>query len=521
MRLVNPFWFNKDYYAVMIVGDSISRGNSTAVGPTPTTNTVYQWDAGNSNLRAITNADLLEPVAAGGTGSEWPAFGIDFYRRTGRNPVFINCGVGGSRFNYPGQPDFSWYTDGNLYDNAKTKTDNALAYLGKSRPDVIICILGINDVTPATDTLSYTYVQSLIERLSSDYPGTRIIMTSPSSFTIDTTAKVVRLYTMRKYVKRAQFDYANVELGPSFSNFTVWDTTLNLFNDDNVHLNYDGNLTLGQRLSYQCTLSLTLDKVTRYALTNLYDDMNTTRISILDDFISGLRADGNLSELDVLRIFSNANGNNLNTTLDIGMLGATIFNNGPTISYDGVTFDGTNDSASIMPTQYLADKAVLASDFWFGVYVIDNMTAAGTAACLFGAREGNSSSSLLRLRQTTGNVIELYPYCATATTPITYSGDTAFQDNTLYSGGRDGSSGLIAKNETIVTNSACTFATPTANTTSMTVGGWNDQQAGPAVSQFINAKCGAVYFSKRSTFDLAAFKSRLDTFLSAWLTNSY
>lgn len=521
MRLLNPFWFNKDYYAVMIVGDSISRGNSTAVGPTPTANTVYQWDAGAANLRAITNLDLLEPVAAGGTGSEWPKFGIDFYARTGRKPVFINCGIGGSRFRHSTTASLSWYTDGTCYSDAKTKTDNALAFLGKSRPDVIICVLGINDVTPSVETLDYAYVQSLIDRLNTDYPGTRIIMTSPAAFTVDTQAELIRLYTVRKYIKRAQFDNPTVELGPAFSNYTVWDTTLNLFNADGVHLNYDGNFLLGTRLAYQCTLSLTLDKVTRYALTNLYNDMNNTRVDLLDDFISGLRADGNLTELDVLRIFSNANGSDLNTTLDIGMLGATVFVNGPTIAYDGVTFDGSNDYASIMPTQYLADKAVLASDFWFGVHVISRTTAAGTAASLFGVREGNSSSSLIRLRQTTTNLLEAFPYCATATAPITYSGDTAFQANTLYSVGRNSGNGLIAKNDTIVTNTANTYAAPTANTNTMTVGGWNDGNAGPAVSSFLAAKLGAVYFGKRSTLNLTTFKSRLDTFMTGWFSNSY
>src|SRR5687768_1625953 len=83
---------------IWTIGDSISRGNSDAVGTTPTPDTVFQWNAGSSSLREITNLDLLEPVAAGAIGSQWPAAGTTYYSFTRKKPVFVNTGIGGSAF---------------------------------------------------------------------------------------------------------------------------------------------------------------------------------------------------------------------------------------------------------------------------------------------------------------------------------------------------------------------------------------------------------------------------------------
>lgn len=503
---------------IAIIGDSVARGNSTAVGNTPTYNSTFQWDAGNSNLRVITNLDLLEPVAASAIGSQWPQFGDSYYQYTGRKAVFINCGIGGSSWENSTDTNFSWYTDGTLYSDAVTKINNCLTFLDRPLKAVYI-LLGINDAAQQSYTLSSTYLTSLIDRINTDFDSPRICISMPGKYGTTTLTELTRINTMCEMIKALSFTYANVELaGAGPRNFAAWvpgSTPNAVFNDD-YHFNANGNNLFGDKLARQLAIPTNrYHKYSRGIIGGLYDNPSTERRGYIDTFITDLENASLLSELDQLYIFSDMGADDFNAQIDWAFKspGSPVTGAGAAVGFtvDGMQFDGTN-SFSDSQLSVIADKAVIATDFIWGAYVGSyNDTPAGTVGTLMGLRESVSGGIFL-LRQTSASSISMWGGGTTASTDAT---DTKFQTDTHYAIARNAGNQSFIKNTTVVRTDAIASVAPGATLIrGYRIGLYN---ANGTLADFLDAEIKAAYFAKYTTWSVSDFHTILNNFLTNWM----
>lgn len=503
----------RPYYSVMIIGDSVARGNSSAVGTTPPFGSTFQWDAGNSDLRMITNLDLLEPVAASAIGSQWPQFGESFYRYTGgrRKSVLINCAIGGSSWDNASDTSFSWYTNGTLYSDAVTKTQNALTFLGHSQPDVVYICLGINDAAQQAYTLNINRLTSLIDRINSDFSTPRICVSIPGKINISTLTELTRIRTMGKMIKSLSFTYSNVELCGSMTNMTAWNTGGLLFNDD-YHLTALGNNLLGDKLARQIAIPAhTYHKYARFLIGALYDNTTAAQRSTLNTWATDMEGFSLLTELDSLQVYSNMGLNEQNAYIDWGGTITGVPVNSPVYGPDYVDLDAasTQRISSGQPSVYF-DKGALATDYIMGAYVRENRVAAGTVATLFGVRE-SASGGINLLRQTAGSVINFF---AGSTTSSTNGAETKFADNAYYALARSSGNQLLIKNSTIVqTSAAAAVAHGATLIRGLGVGVYNNNGT---LADYFDGDIAYLHSSKYSTWDLTNFQTVMNNLMANW-----
>jgi hypothetical protein len=506
------------YFSVMIIGDSVARGNSTAVGNTPPHNSTFQWDAGNSNLRMITNLDLLEPVAASAIGSQWPQFGASLYQYTGgrRKAVMINCAIGGSSWDNASNTPFSWYTNGTLYSDAVTKTQNALTFLGHAKPDVVYINLGINDSAQQSYTLNVNRLTSLIDRINTDFDTPRICVSMPGKLNIATLNELTRIRTMCKFIKSLHFTYSNVEICGSMSNMTAWNIGGTLFNDD-FHLTKLGNDLLGDKLARQIAIpATTYRKYTRSLIGNLYDNTSSARREFIDTWVADMEGASLLTELDVLHVHADMNtGNRQNGFIDWGFITTAAEVNNAVYDYSGVDLTAASSQriSSGQPSVFM-DNAIMASDFICGTFIDTNSIAAGTVATLFGVRE-SASGGIILLRQTAANVINFF---AGSTTSSTNGAETAFANNAHYALARSAGDQILIKDGSIVQTSAAAAVAPSATVIrSLAIGAYNFNGT---VADYFDGKLKATYVARYSTWNISTFNTIMNNFFTNWLTTT-
>jgi hypothetical protein len=241
--------------AFLIVGDSKFRGSSDGEGPTPSTNTVYEWDETNSQVVAVSTNDLSKAS----TGSPWPKFGIDYYNYSGKKPVFINMAVAGSAAAVRSGGSTPWTTGSTNYTTAVAEANEAMSVIGVSKLKAILCNLpGINDAAgDATVSAINTASRSLISRLQTDFPGVPIYLMD-----VGTGSVTYRRDDIDKIIYNDDPDYTFYDGGgyglgivQSYSNvYLVYDQTRG-FNSspskitDSFHWNQTGNDLVGQKLA--------------------------------------------------------------------------------------------------------------------------------------------------------------------------------------------------------------------------------------------------------------------------------
>lgn len=506
------------YDVIWTIGDSISRGNSDAVGTTPIPDTVFQWDAGNSNLRMITNTDLLEPVAASATGSQWPAAGSTYYSLLRRKPVFVNCGIGGSAFFNP-SAGFSWYTNDTLFASAVTKVNNCLSYVGQSAPKLVWINCGINDVVQG-HALDQVYLTSLIDRILAEFPGVRICITQPwaSAAAVLTYANLTRLYQIRKWIKALCFTYPTVEIAGDLGINTQFGSN---FQADLIHLNFTGNSFYGDKSMYGICQSLALNKWTRSMTGVFYSRISETRMGWLNTFIETLDGAGELENIDSLEITSTAgytdvSNQHKNAVQDLGFLSVNAYGSAIShVTYAGYQTAGLLDSdrISAAPLTLLADKANLSNDFIFWISMGANLVGATTTSCQHGVRE-SASGGIVMIRQTGSSTIGIF---GASTTELTNGAETR-PANGFYGAVRDGGNQRLIKNDTVVASSAVAAVALSPGTAirSATLSNYNNN--GTIANRF----AGVFYargFGKYTTMNKTTFVNALNTFLADWLTN--
>lgn len=499
---------------ILIIGDSIARGNSTAFGSTPVPNTVRQWDDVNGTIINVGSTDLIEANPAG--GSQWPDFGIGYYNLTKNVPVFINTGIGGSLFNAAGSPSLSWYTDGTCWSDSVAKARRCLTYMGRVDPDIVYIHLGISDAN-AVYTLDPIYVTSLIDRINTEYHSPRILISMIGGPFLTTYSQLLRQTTVRKYIKALMFTYANVEVAGHLGNFILWGSA---FNADNIHLNALGNELLGNRLAKQLAVAIpNCHKYTRSIIGMLYHNITATRQTWINDFVLAMESAGLLSELDSLHIFGGIGGDSANrfknATIDWALLSPAGFTNAGVITDTCAVLDGSTLRIAIGQYSIFMDKSNALTDFIAGVYILDNRSSAATLAYLFCTRE-SAAGGLIGVRQTGSSSLSIFGGAGTTSTDAT---EAALADNAMYSVARSGGNQILIKNSTTVQSfaQAATALSPGSNVRAGAVGAINNDGT---ISGWINADLRMEYCAKFSTWNAAAFKTALDTLLTNWLTSA-
>lgn len=507
------------YSAIWTLGDSNSRGNSDAVGTTPAAGTVYQWDAGSSNLRMITNLDLLEPVAAGAIGSQWPAAGTTYYNLTGKKPVFINTGVGGSAF-FNSTPGFSWYTNDSLFSNAVTKVNNCLAYLGKTRPDLVIVECGINDAVQGA-ALSQTYVSSLVDRILTQYPDVRIVMTQPwgsPSIALTTYTLLQRCFQLRKWIKQEALDNPTVELGGDMGIITQWGG----LQADGYHRTFTGNAFYGDKTMWGICQSTSLNKWTRSATGLYYNRISANRMGWINTLFNAWEAAGYLDDIDYYNVSSTAGFDNAgtdgwkNAIQDFGFVSVNSYP-APTdnVTYDGFKPEGSldGDRMSLSPPTLIVNFADLSTDFLFGIHVSLNAVGATTNATQGGVRE-SAAGGIILIRQTGSSAIGVFAASTVETTNNTETRPT----NGIYMAGRNGGTQELWKGATLVDSDPVAYVAPNpgANIRGMAIGNYNSN--GTIQSKWAGATALS-FLIKNTTINKTTWNNANLNFLSNWLTD--
>lgn len=489
----------------IIPSDSNGRGNNTTVGPDATAWNVEAWNDGANATYKVTNTDLIEPVAASATGSQWPSFGIEYNTLTGKVPVICDCGVGGTRW-HSGTASVSWDTSGSLWPDALAKTNRCLNYLGLDKPWAVYINLGINDAAQDSYTMSYSVLQTSINRINTAWNFPRIFIVLIGKANESNYTNNQRIFQMNKYIKQLAHDYANVELCTSMRNIVSWGGNIQV---DDFHMNATGNDLHGRMVARQMAFPTTWSKYTRFAAGSFYNPISDTRKGFIQTLVNDLGPA--IWEYDELRFWSNCAADDRNVGVDFAGLAPTILAGSPTVGYDGVVTNGTSQYLSVGPQSLIYDKSS-ESDFINAVRMGTVSSAAGGAdRAAIGIRE-NVGITLLNQR----SVSQLGVLAAATSGDLTAS-ETKFANNAWYGAFRSGGDHGITKDAAIVLQATRAMVAHAASSLrGKAYGAYNNNTT---VQQHLAAQFLAAIQRKYTTMNLSTEFTALNNFCSNWFTN--
>jgi len=492
-----------------LIGDSIGRGNSDAVGSTPPAGTVYQYDAATDSIVEVGATDLIE-VAAIKTpnGSPWPRFGIDYNAATGLKACFACTAIGGGHFYTAADSgNLSWYTNGPLYANSKTKIDNALAALGVTKPKGIFIIMGYNDVANSTGT-TYAHVTSLIDRINTDYdtPNIYISFNNKHSAIADNVLYQVQ-QNMKKFIRQLSYDYANVEL---FMSLETLDIRGSNYQVDDAHLDFSGNEAVGACLSRQLNLSSSYHKHARFIIASFESTLSDARKTLINNFIQSQDTSGNLELIDSLYWFKGPAYNDI--LIDWFGLTTPVPVGSPTVTADlYLATNGSSQRVSGPCVSMSSDKSLPESDIILGARIATNTDGSGLDGAIFGTREG-AATSIIDLAQTI--TPELSYRLSSAGVTLYGSGDDYFVNDSFHATARNGGTVYLIKNKTEVTSASVASATLASTTNAtLTLGARNNNLT---IDRYFAAQYIYFVMAKYSTFDLDSFYDEMETLIAGW-----
>jgi hypothetical protein len=514
----NELLGNRYHYVWWTIGDSNSRGNSTAAGTTPVAGTVKQWDDTNGKVVNVGSSDMLEVIAAGTSGSQWPQAGRTFFELTGQVPIFVNTGIGGSAFYNP-SAGFSWYTNDAVFTNSLTKVNNCLTYLNRNAPDAVWIELGINDVLQG-HALSQTYLTSLIDRILTEFPGVRICISQPwaGSVALSTYANFTRLYQIRKWIKALCFAYPTVEIAGDMAVIVNFGSTMQ---GDDIHRDATGNGFWGDKTMYGICQSMALNKWTRSWTGTFYNRISSTRIGWINTLVNTLESGGDLEWIDSFQVtstagYTDATNKHKNAMQDLGFIANNqILAAVGQFSETGFNPSGLVDSDRIActPLSLLADKADLTSDFITGFWMGSNAVGATTASAQHLVRE-SPAGGIAGIHQNGSSQIVAY---ATSGAGVADGTETR-PANAFYGAVRDGGNVRLVKNSTVVASSAIAYnaLNPGSSIRTFSIANYNNNGT---IQQRWAGNFKAQMVANYTNINLADVVPAVDTFLADWLTN--
>lgn len=417
------------YHVYILIGDSLARGNSDGEGPTPTANTVFEWDG--STLVQVTTNDLVLSE----TGSPWPQFGALRHTATRARQVFVNSGRGGSTISDKDQLGRIWSATGpgSLWQDAVDKAAGALALPGAILKGVIISG-GVNDyresVKPTAAEFK-TFYQDLINRVVAAWAPPEILLMQVARSANESPLAG----EMRAKVLELQTENATVFVAANILSYYAQ----NYLQVDGVHFTQTGNNKAGYQISRHLD-NAALSKRMRNLLSRFDTALSAAHQAAWQTFIDACSTHGNLTAIESLQVFVATTDLNRKTELmGIGIPQPDSATHTPNshVATDGVaTFIG----AGYVPSHDFINTN--SDDILMGVKVKQTTTAAGTTACLFG---GQASSQFYLLQNSSGLSYRVFD-----STNRVWTAKTKPSDNTYYAIGRNGTTKFLMENATQV-----------------------------------------------------------------------
>lgn len=491
---------------IAFIGDSNIVGQGLTVGPTPTAGTVKQWSGGA--IINVTNTDISEGLSTGqaaNIGSMLPQFGINYNARTGKIPVLVSCGRGGSEFASAGD-DNDWSTTGENRALAEARISAALAANGTTKLKEIIVNCGVNDFSGANTfaTIS-TAIDSFHSWITTLCPGVRI-----------TYLQVGRTSVSIVSTKQSQIRDKLRQLAEDNENVLLLNAPVALFDygymkADLLHYAQNGNNFLGAAINdYLEAVDEGYNKFAASIFCSFKDAVNTTKKDAINAFVEKYW-NTNLALCETFQVFK---GDTLaNTYLDwVGMLAPVYLNASFSANTEIATSAATN---SFIDHRWMIDEQLIRctdQDIVIGNKMGSKTTADGVTVCLFGA-VGSSDNSTISIFQTTTPSIQWRMVEDGGTSTIlTTPPDTAFIAQSLYEMERSGASAVALYRDGVNIQNGTTAYEGTINRYVKSGGRGN---ADATVSNPIAAGFKAFYVAKADGFDRTDWDADLDTLLAA------
>lgn len=414
------------YDLYIILGDSLSRGNSESVGPTPTEDTVFEWNG--SAVVEVVGGDLAQAV----TGSMWPQHGILRNAEGDKKILYVNCAVGGTEI---GPYDDAWSDTGvgTLWQNAVNKVAGALLLYGVSVKGVIISG-GANDyrnLTKPTQAEFKTAYQSIIDRINTQWGNPNIFLFQVGQTDSETSLAGDFRVVVRELVSE------NTKVHLALDNLSYY--SQGYTQGDRVHWTQAGNNKAGEQISrYEDNSGLS--KQMRNLLSRFDTELSSTHQGAWQTFLNACSTHGNLDAIEHLTMFVSTTDNNRKAEL----IGITIPQPDNAVhtpnSHVSTTGSPTYIGVGYVPTHDYINTD--QNDILQGVKVKQTTTPAGTTACIFG---GQASAQFYLLQSASG-----FQYRVFDSTTNTWAAKTKPDDDTFYAIGRSGNTKFLMEEDTQV-----------------------------------------------------------------------
>lgn len=494
---------------IAFIGDSNIVGQGLTVGPTPTAGTVKQLSSGA--IVNVTNTDILEGLTTGqaaNIGSMMPKFGIDYNARTGKIPVIVSCGRGGSEFaSAVDDNDFSPTGENRALTEARIAS--ALTLNGTTKLAEIIVNLGINDFSSANSfaTIS-TAIDSFFTWLTTTYPGVRITM-----------LQIGRTAASINSTKQSQIRDKLRSVSESNANIHLLHAPV-AFNDygymkaDLLHYNQDGNNFLGEIIDdYLEAVDAGYDKIAAGIFCSFKDAVNSTKKDAINAFISKYK-NTNLALCSTFQVYKSDTA--ANAFLDwVGNLASRQFGTTFVANTEIRSAGATN---SFIDTMWMIDEQIgigrtlSDEDLVIGCRGGTKTTADGTTASFLGA-VGSTDGTSINLWQVSGTAIWLQiAEDSTVKTVWSTPPDVTIIAETLYELIRTGSAAhALNKNGTQL----FTGTTAYEGTLNRTIKLGGRSTAADTVSSAFAGGYKVFYVAQADGFDRTDWNDDLDTLLDA------
>ena len=487
----------------LAIGDSNSAGKGRTLGPVTSRDTLYHYES-PGGIVEITTTDISTNPPLGDYGTSYNQFAIDYKANTGHSVVMVTQGQGGSNF-YPAGDGVNWYTSGDLYAPMLVASAAACALVGVALPTAIFLNLGINDVRDGVSMANMTTgIDSLFDRLESDFPGVPILVIQVGSQD-GPVYNSAALYHMRERLRTEVVLRTNAYFVSNNCSFVQSGVTDHYYDVESLHLDQSGNNLQGSQMARWFTLS-GYSKAARNVLSCMMVMPSTTRMNLIAAFIdSQVAASNNWYKMDMLFPYKTNNFENI--FQDWSFLWIQTDYVAPiTFNVDSdIETNGTSNFTANYHAAYTNGSLPTQTDWIFGVKQKTNLSG-GASGCMFGGRQTAilAGCFLIQVSGGPGN------WCINSVNTDNNS-ETSYANDTLFSVARTGTTSRFIKNATTATS--VTRASTAKENETICIGALNTSTV---KSLFYSARFEYVYSARYADFDLSSFYTNMETLLDNW-----
>lgn len=412
------------------IGDSNADGRGLTTTTVPA-KTLYKFNG--STFDEITTQGIGNDVT--NRGSYFEQFAIDYKASTGKAVRVVSGASGGSEF-YPTTDNNNWYTSGTLYAAWKSDMDAALTASNLSTVSAIFVNLGVNDIRAATSLANITTgVNSLISRLTTDYPGTPIlfILVGRSEVTGSNSAA---FFDVKKLIIEACQAEDDAHVIASAGTF---ESIAGMFQADLLHYEQVMNDLLGKMFARWFANSA-YTKWARSIIGTHFDELTTSRKNAIQTWVTAMGAD--YHNLNAFANFKTSDVNNF--YLDWTFLG---YNFPQSVNYNANDNMGTNGNGSSSfscgyVNSFYTKGGAGQNNFRVGTKIKTRTTAATTAAVMCGRVDASANG--MRVAQASGAGTTNFQALGAG---VQNGTEPEIQNATLYTVSRNGDDEYLHRNK--------------------------------------------------------------------------